>query len=73
MIPAAIEASSIWRCVRLETSPRLTRLNVPLPRAGGGDTEPEEIAFFVDRGAVYGNFHAVKVAVGKTGLFDGMT
>src|SRR4029450_3751754 len=30
--------------------------------AGGGDTEPEEIAFFVDRCAVYGNLHAVKVA-----------
>src|SRR4030095_2353521 len=41
--------------------------------ARGGDTEPEEVAFFVDRGAVYGNLHAVKVALGKTGLFDGMT
>ena len=42
-------------------------------KTGGRDSEPKEIALFGDWATVHGNLHAVKVAVGKTGLFDGMT
>ncbi len=35
--------------------------------------EPEEIALLGDRLPFTHNLDAVKVAVGKTGLFDGMT